>query len=99
MKLTLQDLSVRVADDLKCSKEMAEQIAYSFVEHIMDGVRDGDVVMLSGFGKFQKKHRHSRIGVDPRTKEKITIPEMFVGKFTFGERFQRKLKSEKGIVA
>ena len=44
------------------------------VETIVDGLKKGDKVSLSGFGIFEVKNREARVGRNPRTKEAIQIP-------------------------
>jgi len=54
-------------------------------------LRDGDTINFSGFGKFSVSHRASREGVNPRTLEKITIPELNTPKFKAGEAFKQAI--------
>ena len=37
-------------------------------------LKNGGKVDISGFGKFEVKTRAERIGINPATKEKITVP-------------------------
>ncbi len=40
---------------------------------IANALKDGHKVDISGFGKFEVKHRPERKGINPATKESITI--------------------------
>lgn len=42
---------------------------------------DGDSVNITGFGIFRISHRKARQGINPRTGEKIQIPEKKAPKF------------------
>lgn len=41
---------------------------------ITEELSRGGTVVLTGFGRFATRQRAARTGVDPRTREKITIP-------------------------
>ena len=45
----------------------------ALLDAIGQAVANGDDVQLHGFGKFQKKERAARRGINPRTKEPIQI--------------------------
>ena len=51
-----------------------EIIIDSFLETIESALQQGDAVDLHGFGKFTVVERKERQGINPQTKEKITIP-------------------------
>jgi DNA-binding protein HU-beta len=55
----------------------------------------GDKVNFSGFGHFSVSHRNARLGVNPRTLEKITIPELNTPKFKAGETFKQEVALKK----
>ncbi len=63
---------------LACTKEMVYEVTAS-----------GDSVQWSGFGTFSTSHRQARLGVNPRTLAKITIPELRTSKFVAGEAWKR----------
>jgi DNA-binding protein HU-beta len=49
-------------------------------------------VNFPGFGKFQVVERAPRNGVNPRTRERITIPARRVPKFSAGAGLKSKVK-------
>lgn len=58
------------------------QIIKSAIDLITERLREGDKVVLTGFGTFEVRRRRARRGVNPQTKEKITIPETQTPGFT-----------------
>lgn len=60
---------------------------------IKDAVKSGDEVTLNGVGKFGKKTRPARVGINPATKEKVNIPETEVVTFKVAKEFKDHLNS------
>ena len=52
----------------------------------------GDKVALVGFGTFSVNEKGERTGINPATKEKITIPAKKVVKFKAGAELADKVK-------
>lgn len=62
-----------VADCLGESKAAAGRYVDSMLECLMKAVKKNQKVALSGFGSFEIKRRKARMGINPKTKEKIQI--------------------------
>ena len=62
-------------------KEVGEIVKRS-MSLIARVLRDGDKVVLTGFGTFEVRTRRERRGVNPKTKEKIIIPATQTPGFT-----------------
>ncbi|MBA7494883.1 DNA-binding protein HU [subsurface metagenome] len=54
-------------------------------ETISGALVKGDKVTLVGFGTFQVSRRKARVGINPKTGEKIKIPAINVPKFIVGK--------------
>ena len=54
---------------------------------IVDSIKKEETVALLGFGTFSVNERPERQGINPATKEKITIPAKKVVKFKAGSAF------------
>ena len=65
--------------DLK--KLMIERAYASIVKNIEQAVSRGETVELVGFGTFKAVDREAREGINPITKEKISIPAKKAVKF------------------
>lgn len=60
---------------------------------IMDQLRQGNEVSLTGFGIFHVAVRKARAGVNPRNpQEKIQIPEVKVPKFRPGKTLKETVR-------
>lgn len=66
-------------------KRLVEDVVGTMLEEITRSLQRGERVAFSGFGTFQVSSRKGRIGVNPRTKEKIDIPPMKVPRFRAGK--------------
>ncbi|MCX5873916.1 MAG: HU family DNA-binding protein [Deltaproteobacteria bacterium] len=52
----------------------------------------GQEISIPGFGKFSVIVRKARSGLNPRTKEKIKIPESKAPKFTAAKALKESIK-------
>ncbi len=55
------------------SKACAERAVEAVLDGIKSGIKNDQSVQLVGFGTFSVSHRAARMGVNPRTGEKIQI--------------------------
>ena len=73
--MTKSDLIAAVATKVGSSKKDSEKAVNAVIESITEALASGESVQLVGFGTFEVKDRAARKGVNPRTKEEITIEE------------------------
>lgn len=57
---------------------------------ISEAIKNGDKIIIPGFGTYELKNKPSREGINPMTKEKITIKESNVPAFKFFKSFKEK---------
>ncbi|MGN0633986.1 MAG: HU family DNA-binding protein [Oscillospiraceae bacterium] len=67
------------------SKKDAEKALAAVIDSISDALVAGDKVTLVGFGTFKVKETPERMGINPRTREKKTIPAKTVPVFKAGQ--------------
>jgi nucleoid DNA-binding protein len=67
-------------DKMYTQKEVTEVLNATF-KTIIEQVASGDKVNLVNFGSFYSKNRSEKVGTDPRTHERIVIPEKVTPKF------------------
>ena len=72
-RLTIQDLTDLLAAKHSMTKKDAEAAVNSALNAITAALKDGDKVTLVGFGTFEVRERAERQGINPRTREPITI--------------------------
>ena len=68
------ELIAAVAEKTGLTKKDAERIVSATFETVVDTIKKGEKVSVSGFGIFEVKTREARVGRNPRTKEEIKIP-------------------------
>ena len=71
--LNRKALAEALAEKLGITKKDATIAVDTVFEEITATLHDGGKVDISGFGKFEVKQRPERQGINPATKEKITI--------------------------
>ena len=81
---------IAVAADL--SKGDAKKALEATIEAIKNALVEGDKVQLIGFGTFSVNERPAREGINPATKEKITIAAKKVAKFKAGAELADAIK-------
>jgi len=71
----------------KCcdSKRQADDCVNGILDTITSALSKGDKVTITGFGTFSTSKRAARMGVNPRTGEKIKIKATTVPKFKAGK--------------
>jgi DNA-binding protein HU-beta len=90
-----KELAEILADkkNIEINKKQAEKIIKTLIEIIIEKIKSGKTVKLTGFGAFIPKSRHARGGVNPRNpKERIKIPTVRVTKFKAGKKLKDALK-------
>ena len=63
-----------VAERSGVSKKDARRVVESMLEVISESLREGEKVVLTGFGTFEVRERQERQGVNPKTREPMRIP-------------------------
>jgi DNA-binding protein HU-beta len=80
-----------IAQKVTVTKKEADAILTAALDTIVDAVADADKVTLVGFGSFEKRHRQSRAGRNPKTGETMTIAATTVPVFSAGKQFKEKV--------
>ncbi|MBO4963352.1 MAG: HU family DNA-binding protein [Prevotella sp.] len=78
------DLAKKMAESAGISQASAKKALDAALEAIKDALVAGDKVALIGFGTFSVNERPAREGINPATKQKITIAAKKVAKFKAG---------------
>ena len=78
------ELIAKIAEGSGLSKVDAKKALEATLEAITTALKADDQVALIGFGTFSTSERPERQGINPATKETITIPAKKVVKFKAG---------------
>ncbi len=81
-----------VCEKIGGTKKTAEDAVDTVFETITATLAKGDEVAVSGFGSFLVKRRAARMGVNPRTGEKIQIGATVTPKFRAGKVLKAAVK-------
>lgn len=87
-----EQLVKAIAVETNISQKEISSVLNSFTETIVETVATGEKVTLIGFGSFEPRSRKERLGVNPQTKEPLTIPATVVPAFCAGKVFKDKVK-------
>lgn len=72
----------QLAKETTLPQKEVNQVIKGAVDLIARRLKEGDKVVITGFGTFEVRRRRARRGVNPKTKERITIPETQTPGFT-----------------
>lgn len=82
------ELISAIAENAGLNKAEAKKALDATIKVIADTLKSGDKIALVGFGVFSVAERPARTGVNPRTKEQITIAAKNVVKFKAGSELE-----------
>ncbi|OIO07461.1 DNA-binding protein [Candidatus Falkowbacteria bacterium CG_4_9_14_3_um_filter_36_9] len=83
----------KISAETAVSKKQALDMVDSMVKTIINELKAGNEVSITGFGTFLSRTRHARGGVNPqKPSERIRIPEVRVAKFKTGKTLKDALK-------
>lgn len=71
--LNKKALADNIAEEFDKTKKESADIVNYIIDAVTATLAEGGTVELSGFGKFEVRHRPERPGINPATKERITI--------------------------
>jgi len=89
--LTKAEFVDRIAGDFDSKKAAADAVD-TVLEGIESALARGEDINFTGFGKFSVADRAPRQGVNPRTRERITIAGGRVPKFSAGAGLKSRVK-------
>jgi DNA-binding protein HU-beta len=87
------DVINTIADQAGISKKEAAAAFEAFVGFITEACQRGQRCSIPGLGSFNVSQREAREGLNPRTKEKITIPASKNVRFKAGKDLRDALNT------
>lgn len=91
--MTKSEMAEKLAEKLKIKKQQAEQVINIFANSIIEALTRGDKVEIRGFGSFRVRNRAAKEGRNPKTGEKVFVPEKKVPFFKTGKDFREVVDS------
>ena len=89
------ELVAAIADKTGMTKRASEESLKAFQEIVAKELSKGGKIQLVGFGTFETSKRKARTGVNPKTREKISIPASVVPKFKAGKALKDGVNTKK----
>lgn len=86
------NLVEKVAAELNLTKKDATKVIEAVFAAAADGLNEGRMVKVSGFGTFVVKTKAERKGINPKTKEPIVVPATKVVTFKPAENLKTRVR-------
>ena len=75
MALTKADIAESLYEELGLNKREARELVELYFDELKEALSNGKQVKLSGFGNFDLRDKKERPGRNPKTGEKVFVPE------------------------
>ena len=72
-----------ISKETKLTQKDCKLCLDAFIDIVRNSLNQGDIVAISGFGKFNVKQRKSHMGFNPKTREKVVVPNKNVVNFKY----------------
>ena len=94
MSLTKAAIVEKVYTEVGFPRNQSVEIVESLIEIINASLESGDVVLVSGFGKFCVREKAERKGRNPATGEDAILPARRVVTFKWSGKLRDKVNGE-----
>ncbi len=87
--MTKSELIERIAlRQSQLSTKDVELAVKCVIDQMVDGLAAGERIEIRGFGSYKTKKKNARYARNPRTGEKVYVPEHYVPVFKFSKDFK-----------
>ncbi len=90
--VTKKELINRISDDTGQTKVVVKDILQRFLDEIITELSQGNRLEFREFGVFEVRRRSARRAQNPRTLEKVEVPEKRVVRFKVGRRMRERIE-------
>ena len=91
--MTKADLVDIVSQGTGLTKIETEAVIEGFFMSILEAMKSGKGIEIRGFGTFKVKKKNARYARNPKTGEKVHVPEHYVPVFKFSKDFKSHVDS------
>ena len=95
MTLTKANIVDAVYSRTNLTKTDASDYVNEVLELMKETLEEGEEIKVSGFGKFEVRHKGERMGRNPRTGDEILIPERKVLRFKVSQVLKDELNGKR----
>lgn len=92
--ITKKELIDRIADRTGNKRVEVKRVIQHFLDEIIDELGNGNRLEFRDFGVFESKVRAARVAQNPKTLERVEVPEKRTVKFKVGRVMKLKLGGE-----
>jgi DNA-binding protein HU-beta len=86
--MTKADIVDVIASSTGLTKVETEAVVNGFMETVIDAMKRGEHIELRGFGSFKVVKRAQRVARNPKTNEKVIVPEQYVAVLKMSKIFK-----------
>ena len=90
--ITKRDLVQRIAESTGVQQQKAKEVIQGFLDQIIHELAGGNRLEFRDFGVFEPKRKAPRTARNPRTGDKIHVPEKVTVKFKAGRMMKERLQ-------
>ena len=94
LTITKRELVQRIAEKTGVQQINAKEVIQSFLDEIINELATGNRLEFRDFGVFEPKSKAHRVARNPRTGEKVEVPEKTTVKFKVGRLMKKKIQKD-----
>ena len=92
--VTKRELVQRIAEKTGVQQISAKDVIQSFLDEIISELSKGNRLEFRDFGVFEPKSKAHRVARNPRTGDKVEVPEKTTVKFKVGRLMKKRIQKE-----
>lgn len=92
--ITKKELIDRIAEQSGSKRVVVKRVIQSFLDMIVDELGSGNRLEFRDFGVFESKLRAARVAQNPKTLERVSVPEKRTVKFKIGRLMKERLQQQ-----
>lgn len=87
------ELISALSEETNFSKKDVARVLSAVTRIIERTLKAGEKVSVTGFGTYWVSRRPERVGINPATKERITLPAVNIPRFKPGKQLKEHVRS------
>ncbi len=91
--ITKKELIDRIAETTQAKRVVVKRIVQSFLDEVITELAKDNRLEFRDFGVFETRTRAARVAQNPKTLERVQVPEKRTIKFKMGRLMKQKLAS------
>ncbi len=89
--MTKADLVKIISENTGIIRKDVAVVVDAFLQAVKDSLIKGNHIEIRGFGTYKLKTRKPRVGRNPKTDQKVPVPERTVPTFKFSREFKNSV--------